>query len=83
MSKIITIVGAAALAAFTTASVASAQSSPFDPCMVEARAYCLALHSNDRLAYSICVQEEYEACANGVTAKPVAGDKIHLRRCGG
>ena len=81
MTKAFVTASAAALMAVSSASIASAQSSPFDPCMVEARAYCLALHSDDRLAYYNCVQEEYAACIGALSTKPVDGDKLYTRRC--
>ena len=81
MTKALAIASAAVLMALSSASVASAQSSPLDPCMVEARAYCFALYSDDRLAFYNCVQEEYAACIGSATAKPVDGDKVYIRRC--
>ena len=81
MIKSIALTGAAALMALSSASIASAQSSPFDPCMVEARAYCRSLNLADRLEFYNCVQEEYAACIGSLTLKASAGQKAYLRRC--
>jgi hypothetical protein len=81
MIKSIALIGAAVLMALSSASIANAKSSPFDPCLVEARTYCITLHSGDRLAFYNCVLEEYEACIGSLTLKTSAGQKAYLRRC--
>ncbi len=58
------VVGAAALAVFTSSVPAKADPTPYMICLQWAKDFCAAQHPDDNAAYLQCYREQRAACAD-------------------